>query len=70
MKNNTKLVFATVLTLIAVGAEAALPASASTAVTGIQADMQSWFDLVFPAIILGVTLTIGPKLLKRFTSKI
>lgn len=70
MKQTTKLVVATMLAILAVSAEAALPASATTAVASIQADMQSWFDLVFPAIILGVTLTIGPKLLKRFTGKI
>lgn len=65
-----QVVLAFVLATVAIFSQAALPASAAASVTGILADMQSWFDLIFPAIILGVTLTIGPKLLKRFTSKI
>lgn len=67
---SQKLVVAATLLVLATASQAAVPTGASAAVTGILADMQSWFDLIFPAIILGVTLTIGPKLLKRFTGKI
>lgn len=69
-KNQVVSVVAVSLVVLAGVAEAAIPTGAGAAITSIQTDMQSWFDLVFPAIILGVALTIGPKLLKRFTSKI
>lgn len=68
--NKLTLALFASLSLVALSSQAALPASAGAAVTGIMTDMQAWFDLVLPAIILGVTLTIGPKLLKRFTGKI
>lgn len=70
MKQSTKFGLFAALAVVSTVSSAAIPASAATAVSGILADMQSWFDLVFPLIILGVTLTIGPKLLKRFTGKI
>ena len=66
----SKLSLAIVLLSVSALTQAAIPTTAAAAVTGIMADMQSWFDLIFPAIILGVTLTIGPKLLKRLTGKI
>ena len=67
---QSKLLVGFLLATAAAASQAALPAAASASVTSIMADMQAWFDLILPAIILGVTLTIGPKLLKRFTSKI
>lgn len=69
-KSQISLVLASVLMAVGVAAEAAIPTGAATAVTGLQTDMQAWFDLIFPAILLGVTLSVGPKLFKRFTSKI
>lgn len=67
---QSKLLVGFLLATAAAASQAALPPAAAASVTGIMADMQAWFDLILPAIILGVTLTIGPKLLKRFTSKI
>lgn len=48
-------------------AYAALPASVTTTVTGIQTDGQSVFDLVFPVIGVFIGLSVLIKLFKRFT---
>jgi len=48
-------------------AHAALPASVTTTVTGIQTDGQSIFDLVFPVVGVFVGLAVVVKLFKRFT---
>jgi TRAP-type C4-dicarboxylate transport system permease small subunit len=51
-------------------AYAALPASATTTITGVQTDGQSMFDLVFPVIGVFVGLSLLIKLFKRFTRAI
>jgi len=67
---NSGLVLIAALTTLSTSAFAALPASVGTTITGISADIQDMFDAVFPAVALGVGLTIAVKLFKRFSNKI
>lgn len=49
---------------------AALPAGISSGLTGIQADLASLVDLVWPVVIAAVAAIVILKLFKRFASKI
>jgi len=51
-------------------AHAALPTSATTAITDVAADGQSMFDLVFPVVATFVGLGLTIKLFKRFTRSV
>ncbi len=51
-------------------AQAALPASVATTMTGIETNVQDMFDAVFPIVALGLGLVIVIKLFKRFGNKI
>lgn len=49
---------------------AALPPGISSGLTGIQADLASLVDLVWPVVIAAVAAIVILKLFKRFASKI
>lgn len=71
MKLLSTLLFMLLAMLGLIGeAAAALPASVGTTITGIQADGQAIFDLVFPVVGLFLGLSIIITLFKRFGKKI
>lgn len=46
---------------------AALPAVITGAATTIQTNLQDMFDLFLPVIVLGVVLSLLPRLMKRYS---
>lgn len=72
-KKNLKVVViaaAVAVSTVATSAYAVLPAAIATTVSGIQADGQATFDLVFPVIAVFVGLGVIVTLFKRFTKKV
>lgn len=70
MKNRVLAGLAALSAVVTVPAYAILPAGISTGLNGINSDMTSLIDLVWPVVIASVAAVVIFKLFKRFTNKI